>query len=179
MKNRGEKLKDLQPAFDESPLVSASCQHPAAARKGRGGSVVSKRERTIQTRRDLIFAFDTLRRSGWTAYRAARELRTSEPSIWRWRRRIEPLVHLCGRKSIIKKLCVPHGAIQAVQWLQASGMGAAKAFREFANDPRCPPALAEYLRRTANIPPSLLRAVRVRKRKATILECESFTLVKR
>jgi hypothetical protein len=121
------------------------------------------RSREIRRRIGIIEKFNQLRAAGMSKAGAARELRKSYVTLWRWAKRIEPANAQSGARSILNKMAVPAAVLDRVQRLQAAGAGNATAWRAVATEPVCPPTLAKFLREARNIPPSLLSATRLEK----------------
>jgi hypothetical protein len=140
-------------------------------------SPTRKFRREVNRRVRLMESFQELTRRGLTKEQAARKLRIGETTLWRYRKRIEPLTVNCGRKSIVEKLNPPAAILRAVRRLQVAGLSNADAWRAVAEDPRCPTELAKYLRSTGNISRSLLAATRLTRRKATVIEGPEFTVI--
>jgi hypothetical protein len=128
---------------------------------------LSIRQRVEIIRRlHLLEEFDYLRAAGASQAEAVRLLRPAKVSLvslWRWKKRIVPLTHKCGRKSALENLAVPAWAVLRVRTLRLRGMQNASAWRSFGRNADCPPDLAEFIRNARNIPPSFLRATRVIK----------------
>src|SRR4051812_49288205 len=69
------------------------------------GTLTKSEAEEVERRRQLLERFTILRARGFTAAQAAKKVRVSEQSLWRWKRiLIEPLTHRCGRKSAFKQL---------------------------------------------------------------------------
>ena len=118
--------------------------------------------RQASRRRRILSSFGDLCARGVASAAAARLLKVSRVSIWRWKRRPIPRTDLCGRKPDLALPIVPPWAFRTVQQIQASGKaGNVKAWRSLARRPKCPPDLASYLQRSKAVPQIWLRASRL------------------
>jgi hypothetical protein len=137
-----------------------------------------QRKETLR-RRGVLEAFKSLQAGGLNQQQAAEELGESVVTLWRWRQRVEPLTHKCGRQSIANKFKIPLAVLRQICALQIGGKGNEAAWRSIVDDPQCPPDLAAYLRNAKNICASLLALTEVKKRTAEVYETpEVFALTK-
>jgi hypothetical protein len=128
----------------------------------------AKRKRILEEFGDLLSA-------GLTRGDAARKLRVSLTSLWRWQQRIMPGTDRCGRKSDYTKLFVPPGIVAAVQKLRAAGMGSDAAWRAVAKSAVCPRPLAIFIKSKRSLPPSFGKAGRVTVRNYQTIEGIGFS----
>jgi hypothetical protein len=140
---------------------------------------LTKREAAeVERRRELLDRFTILRARGFTAAQAAKKVRASQQSLWRWKRiRIEPITHRCGRKSMFNALGITSAVIEKVQRLQLAGRGNAAAWKAFALDPDCPAKLKTFLKGKRNVARSLLKASALRSQRVTLLQGAGFTVI--
>jgi hypothetical protein len=148
-------MKDERHALEEARAIALVYPSPWAKKE-------------IVRRRKILAGHRRLIASGMSVVAAARKLRTSPATIWRWRKRIAPDTFRCGRPSPFKQAQVPAEIIDVVQRAQLTGISNIKAWRGAANEPTCPPALAEFLRVAQTIPPSFLRATRLLRLTVTV-----------
>jgi hypothetical protein len=124
----------------------------------------------------LLRAFDALVAEGKTRAAAAKQLRVGAATIWRWQKLgVIPGFSNCGRKSDFAAFNVPEHLLGTVRRLQLTGMTNAAAWKAAADLPHCPPAIAGYLKSRDTVPPSFLRATRLARRTATVIESGEFT----
>ncbi len=129
----------------------------------------------VEQRQNVLKRFDELLAQGKSRAEAAKELRLSVTTLWRWSScRIVPATNLCGRPSALEKFNPPAEVLARVRQLQLTGKGNAAAWRTVTEDPICPPKLASHLRNAKTVSASLLAATKVTRRKATVLECAEF-----
>lgn len=124
-------------------------------------------------RRQILQTFDALLKKGMSKAAASRELRVAPVNLWRWRQRIAPLTHLCGRHGAVDAVPVPDWMIRAVCKLRASGVGNVRAWRAIGRDPRCPQVLAGILQ-GKNIPGRLLRLTQSVRKRVTLIRSGGF-----
>lgn len=130
----------------------------------------------IRRRKRILSEFGQLIASGLSMAAAAKKLRQSFVTLWRWRKCLEPKTANCGRRTVLSRANVPPKIIHRVQRMQLAGMGNVAAWRAVGNEAGCPPALAEFLKAARNIPPSFLRASRLQKEQAIIIKGADFTV---
>jgi hypothetical protein len=139
---------------------------------------LSDSERSLVAKRVLkLREFQRLREQGFTAAKAAKAVKVSSVTLWRWADRIVPIRQQCGRASFAELLNVPPRLVEKVKRLQFGGLTNANAWRYAAQDPRCPSDLALHLKCAKNIAPSLLALSRLKRAgvNATILSAGSFS----
>jgi hypothetical protein len=135
--------------------------------------------RQVNRRLKILDKVAALKAAGLSESKAARKVRSSVASLWRWRkRRIVPQTHLCGVRSTLEKLQVPQSVLRRVRALRLAGHGLAAAWQKVAREPICPLQLADYLRQSRSLPPSFRRATVTPKRELVILELRVYRRVK-
>jgi hypothetical protein len=140
-------------------------------------AVAISTEREIRRRQRKLSAFNRLVAAGFSQMQAAKRIRVSLPSLWRWQHRLEPQTGNCGRTSILEHLAVPAFILERVRRLQLAGRANAAAWQQIANDSDCPDQLAQFLRQARSIPPSFLRATRLERIKATAIRASGFVFI--
>jgi len=143
-------------------------------------SALTRSERLVMEQRiETLKRFQALMDSGMSQAAAARELRVSVPTIWRWSKHgVAPRFSRCGRKSLLNLLNPPAQVFRRVRELQLAGKSNAAAWKAVAEEPVCPPSLAQYLRGCKTIAARLLAATKLIRCKAVILKCQDFTVIK-
>ncbi len=134
---------------------------PAAAAIPSGLTHYQRRE--IRRRQRKLNQVAELIAAGLSEEKAAKLLRLSTASLWRWRRGLVPATNRCGRHPIFARFKITERLVSKVQKLVVAGCSHEKAWRALADDPHCPKELAEFLRQSATIPPSFLAASRLNK----------------
>jgi len=124
----------------------------------------------IERRRLLIRTFDALIAKGLSQTAASKELQVSVQSVWRWRKRIAPATHRCGRKSKASRFEISTQILRRIEALQLAGMSNAMAWRSACDHPECNPELAAFVKSAKTLPPSFLTLTKLDRRKATIVE---------
>jgi hypothetical protein len=172
---RGEVLPSPRPLKNGGCFALPS-EGPRGA--GTGDNVRRRLQKIIARREASLVAFDRLRGGGLTAAQAAKAVRVSEPTLWRWRKCLDPQTHKCGRHSLLQKLCVPDFILRKIQRLQLAGFGNASAWLAIRKDPACPPDLKRYLRQVrTSVAPSLLSLTRLERRRIEVVGGAKFTAV--
>lgn len=148
-------------------------------------SLSKSQRREFHRRLNKLKEFADFKTKGLSDVAAARLARVNPTTLWRWQRGIHrdgldalvPRFNLSGRKSAADKLPIPLAVIVAVQRLQLTGKGNVAAWLAFADDPKCPPALASFLRSAKTIPRSLLQLTRLEWQPAKLIRGAGFTHV--
>ena len=130
--------------------------------------------------------FDQYRQEGFSKEAAAKKAGVSPATLWRWQTALEkhgeagliPGISP-GRKSAAAAFMIALEIIAAVERLQLGGRGNAAGWLAFAEDPKCPPALAAFLRTAKTMPPSFLSATRLKKSTARVVEGHNFSHISR
>jgi hypothetical protein len=135
--------------------------------------------REIRRRRRILAEFDLLIAGGTSQLAAAKSLRQSPVTLWRWRQRLEPNVFRCGRKPAFSKSDVPARVFSQVERLQLAGMGNERAWRMVAAEKICPPTLAKFLRSAWCIPADFLRSTRLVKKMVKVVQGTGFTVMQK
>jgi len=133
--------------------------------------------REIRRRQRILNRVATLKASGLSEVKAAREARVSIASLWRYRRNLIPGTDRCGRHSVLSAFKISDALLARVQKLNVAGCSREKAWRALADDPICPPALAEFLRRTPTIPGSFFAASKLKRVRTTVLIGKGFSQI--
>jgi hypothetical protein len=133
--------------------------------------------RELRRRRKILAEFDLLLAQGINKTTAAKQLRQSFTTLWRWRKRVMPLVSP-GVKSSFARFAVRPSTVARVQRLQLAGMGNATAWRRVATERITPPALRDFLISTKSIPPSFLKASRLVVKTVEVVSGANFILNK-
>ncbi len=152
---------------NSSPLAGRR-DLPLAARPS-----ISKK---IQRRQKILAEFNALVSAGATKVAAAKQIRQSTVTLWRWQRRLIPRSP-CGRASSFDRFQIPRPVLIRVERLQLTGKSNARAWRAVAGEPICPPELSEFLRTTKNIPPSFQRATRLHREKVVMVRGKNFVTI--
>src|SRR6185437_12963869 len=88
--------------------------------------------REVKRRVQILESFEALTQRGMSQAEAARELRISSTTLWRYRKRLEPLTMNCGRKSALEQFDPPARILRAVRQLQLGGKSNVDAWRAVA-----------------------------------------------
>ena len=186
-KNKIEKdfARELEIALPgPGVLTGNSGRLKASAREGRrslissGDGLTRNERREVKRRKHILDKFATLKAAGLSVAEAARQARVSLTTLWRWKKRLSPVTHLCGRKTDLERLDIPQFILSEVRRLQLGGKGNAAAWLAIADHPRCPQKLSDYLKKcsTGNVARSLLAATRLTRRTVQILQAPGFVL---
>jgi hypothetical protein len=124
-------------------------------------------------RMQVLETFWALLKAGYTKLAAAREVQSSQPSIYRWEAAYKkdgfagllPHTDKCGRPSFIEKYGVTEEELNQFRGLHLDTESCTQALRVYARSDRCRPDLAAAIldpNRCSKhaLPPSLVRAVR-------------------
>lgn len=143
---------------------------------GRSGPLTRGQRREVKRRERLLLKVATLKAAGLSETKAAKIARISTLSLWRWRKSgIIPRFNLCGRKPTTARFTISENLIGKVQRLMAAGQPQERAWRSLAEDPACPPDLAEFLKTAPKIPPCFFEVSRLKRVRATILVGKTFS----
>jgi len=129
----------------------------------------------VERRQKILNLVASLEAQGWTQGRAAKVVKVSVPTLWRWQRRIIPRFDKCGGTSVFNQFKISPALIAKVQRLHLAGETNEKAWRAVAGDRACPKDLAAFLRLTPRIPARFIEASRIKKIQATVLIGSGFT----
>lgn len=143
---------------------------------GRQTSLTPWEEREIVRRRRDLACFEALVRLGLSRAEAAKAVGVSPPTVWRWKKRLKPLTHLCGRKSYFKGVRIPQAVLDRVRRLQLTPMGNVLAWKTVSADPICPADLATVLRNRRTIPAVFLAQTRLKKTRAAVIKGPDFVI---
>lgn len=135
--------------------------------------------REIRRRENIMADWRRLIGEGMSKEAAAKALRQSSVTLWRWSRRLLPNTFRCGQHSAFEKFNVPLQVISRVQRLCVAGMKQEQAWRSVAKEKFCPPALAEYLSHAPKIPPSFLKASRLSRFSLKVIKGVDFTIMEK
>lgn len=176
--------KKFSGSEDSSTTFGNSRSHRPGPLAGPGpfvspGGLTRGQRRQVDRRLRLLNRVSQLKAAGLSETRAARKVRVSVQSLWRWRsRRLVPNTHLCGRQSTFEKFRVPASVLRRVRALQVHGRRPAEAWRAVAEENICPPQLTAFLRSVRTVPASFLRATAKPRREVVILEVRVFRRAK-
>jgi hypothetical protein len=131
----------------------------------------------IKRRKRILAKLDVLLSAGMSLKKASKKLRVNCVTLWRYRQNIQPATGFCGRRSALEKFKIPKSLVELVQRLQLAGRSNVAAWREVAKNRRCPEALARFLGAARFIPPSLVKATRLKKETITVLRGNNFVMV--
>lgn len=143
--------------------------------------------RELERRQSLLEQFEALIQKGLGKMEAAAELDVSYTSLWRYRNSfsangiegLRPKTWKCsGRPTIFQKLNPPAEILSLVRKLQLGGLSNFDSWKKIAFDPRCPAALSAYLKSRSSVSPTLLRATKLIRRKATVIQSPDFVVIK-
>jgi hypothetical protein len=104
------------------------------------------------------------------AAKAARAVGASVATIWRWQRAydaqgiqgLQTKYHHCGRRSPIAGVHFTIKALRQVEQLILKTGSVRAAWRQFATQPDCPPAVARLVTGRKHLPKSLARLVQLK-----------------
>jgi len=171
--NRNRELRVMAPNLQNQFAANRSPGFPAASTR----PLTRYQIREVRRRQKILTAFHSLIDSGMSRVTAAKQLRQSLTTLWCWERRIIPLTHRCGRKSLFDQWAVSPAIVRRVQRFQIAGMSNANAWRAVLTEKRCPPHLADFLRKVQNIPLSFLRASRIVREPAQLIRGRGFVCI--
>jgi len=140
-------------------------------------------QRELARRAHLLHRFERLVANGASKEEAAKKVRVSQATLWRWRQRLNeggrealaPQTHKCGRNSAAELLPITPQIIDTVQRLAFVRKSPDAAWREYAERPDCPSEIADYIRSVKTLPPSLRDLARLHKTVMVQYEGQSFT----
>lgn len=127
---------------------------------GAAFSLSSKRHQAIARRRLAILERNEQLRKSHSAPIAARLVKASIPTLWRWQQAyaargilgLLPQTARCGRRSPFKQIRFSAASIRELELLRVKYGSACAAWRRFAQSPACPPLIARYVQRTGMAP---------------------------
>ena len=161
----------------QGPAGRVSTPRPAASSSAPAPKLTKWATREAARRRRTLAKFNELVQAGCSRRAAARQLRVNYTNIWRWQRRIIPNTGNTGTKPAYSRFKISSAVLDQVERLQLNGRGNAAAWRAVASYCYCPPALAEVLRSTRNIPASFLSATRLKRETATVIRGRNFSVI--
>ncbi|MGA9452606.1 MAG: hypothetical protein WBW41_14820 [Verrucomicrobiia bacterium] len=138
-------------------------------------TLTRSQRREILRRQTALNRVAELKASGLSEVKAAKALRLSPVSLWRWRHNLIPATDRCGRHSVLSTFKINDALIARVQKFQVAGCSRDKAWRALASDAACPPALAEFLRQSPKLPASFFEAARLKRVRTTVLIGKNFS----
>lgn len=116
--------------------------------------------REFKRRKEILTSWQNLIARGHSKARAAKMLRMSPVTLWRWGKSIWPATWKCGQISTFRKFNVSQAVVSRVQQLRAAGKTSVDAWRAVATEKICPPDLAAFLNQAKTIPASFIKASR-------------------
>ena len=152
-----------------------------------GGAAAARRQREGARRLEKLSQFYLAQQMhGLSRRGAARFIRVSHLSLWKWERKILSggFANLVSRRkgpplSRAVQFGLQPAIISRVQWLAVLKGSSPAGWRAFANDPSCPAELRSAIQPGCAIPEALRSAVRVERRVVTVrvavLRSGSFT----
>lgn len=133
-------------------------------------------KREIRRRDGILTKFEGLLAGGMSQAQAAKKMRQSLVTLWRWRKCVVPAC-IPGRTPAFSLANVPESIIKRVQRLQVGGMGNANAWRAVANEKACPEMLRKFLKSARTIPASFLKASRLNRQTVTLIKGRGFSVL--
>lgn len=132
---------------------------------------MTRAEKAGRRRASRLAQFNDLVREGMSRADAAKAVRVSIATLWRWQERfnkdgtagLTSRTHHCGRSSAAAQLPITPAVIDQVQRLAFALNSPEAAWRKFVEQPNCPAAIARFVRPLKTLPPSLLDLARLQK----------------
>lgn len=166
------------------PATLCGRQPPMNAKNQRARRALTTNQTfALRFRLRQLAAFKRYRRQGFPVTEAERLAGLSPATRWRWesafrkhgRAGLVPGISP-GRPSSSASFAITVKIVLAVQELQVQRRcGNAAAWRVFADDPRCPADLANFLRTVKYIPGRFLQATRLKRSRAIVTKGNGFT----
>ena len=122
--------------------------------------MAEQRRHHLQTYADLTKRFGVKK--------AARMVGASVASIWRWNHQfarhglagLQPKYSNCGARSPFAQIHFSAAVVHRLEALIAE-LGPRDAWKKFALDPACPPAVARFVQRTGKVPAAIAHVGRL------------------